>query len=86
MTPRQQVFLFAYRANLKRVPWPLNSARGMRRYTSLPSATWRTYVKNWDALAKLDNQALDMRTLITNLINSPRNAEMWKRAGYLPKK
>src|SRR5262249_47214414 len=40
LTRDQQVFLFAYPENLKRVAWQLNSARGIKRYNSLQSRAW----------------------------------------------
>ena len=81
----QQAFLFAYGPNLRRMAWELNSARGIKQYKSLARVKWEKYVKDFGALERLDELTLQMRERITNLINNPRNPELWRRFGFRPK-
>ena len=61
-----------------------NNERRVQPYLALKPLVG-VYIKDEIALAKLAQLQSDMRTKITNLINNPRNAEMWKRVGYAPK-
>ena len=71
LSPRQQIAVFSYKPNLRRVPGPANFARGDTPYASLPSTTWRSHIKDQASLDILAADQAKMRKAIGDMIDDP---------------